>query len=177
MLSFPFTAIIKRHWRIIFPAVILLSVFTHYGRATTSFNVSRSVLPLSLPEVAAIDYSLYEPVAYEDKPLGEYIDVDLPDDIKQQKYGNATRQYKRQLTGRRFHIQAGVFKEQQNASHLQEELVTKELPDVALLEYQIASGNKRYLVRFGNYENITTANDALHLYNLSSNHRGCIIAE
>jgi len=121
-----------------------------------------------LPEKQTSQTSGIESVPYQVQLPGEFVDVDLPDDIKQKKQmhlaemNNSSSEIvnKNELQNSLLSIQVAVFKNKKNAMRLKEKLLSQHLR-VFIVEKNNHKNELRYHVRFGQYTSRRQAEKAL----------------
>jgi len=129
---------------------------------------SKKHIDLLLPEKQISQLSQIEPVPYKAQPPGEFVDVDLPDDLKKVKQIhlaevsqnesavlNKVKQKNTVLS-----IQIAVFKNKKNAIRLKEKLLLQHLR-VFMVEKYNHKNDLRYHVRLGQYTSRLQAKKAL----------------
>lgn len=162
--------------------MILVSLSIVSNAVISAPGIEKKNVPLLLPE-QNISFAAHEPVEYSVQPPGEFKDVDLPDEIKKQKYiylasGPENEKSGTELTTKfkNFSIQVAMFKIHANAVRLQQELTNKFLR-AEIIEKHNSRGEPHYYVRVGHYTSLQQAQDALDLYNKTANYKALIVKE
>ena len=149
----------------------LVTAFVLLGLPVPGYSADFSPkknLDLLLPEKKITEKSYMESVPYQVQLPGEFVDVDLPDDIKKAKHihfseinqsesgiANENESQRSLLS-----IQVAVFKNKKNAMRLKEKLLLQHLR-VFIVEKKNHNNALRYHVRFGQYASRRQAEKAL----------------
>lgn len=144
--------------------IILTLPATGYS---TGYNPKKNI-NLLLPEKQMTQVSRMDSVPYQQQVPGEFVDVDLPDDIKKKKQIHLAdmNQSKPVILNKnkplksRISIQVAVFKNKKNAVRLKEKLLSQHLR-VFIVEKINHKNELRYHVRFGQYASRRQAEEAL----------------
>jgi len=134
---------------------------------SASYTLKKNI-NLLLPEKQISQTSGIESVPYQVQHPGEFVDVDLPDDIKQEKQmhlaemnqGKSGLLNKNDSKNSLLSIQVAVFKNKKNAIQLKDKLLLQHLR-VFIVEKNNHKNELRYHVRFGQYTSRRQAEKAL----------------
>lgn len=141
----------KRHYFSLAFILLLVSfVVVQHASVASSHRQSRIVLPLK-PGNPASDFL---PVPYPDVVAGEFLDVDLPDELKAEKYGEpveVTSQYA---------VQLAIYTDLKQAERAQQ-LLSQQDEEVSLVVVSDRRGNLSYQLHLGHYRKQAQAHVAL----------------
>jgi len=145
--------------------------------------VSRTNIHLSLPVEKLVDDAQMSGVPYQNKLPGEFIDVDLPDELKKstpvylaelKQSSHSEVKISNVASKRLLSIQVAVFKSKKNAYRLEKKLHSQHLR-VFVEALNNQNNEILYHVRFGKYTSRDQAEKALMNYKNSFDSRAFIV--
>ena len=164
---------------------VVLLFFIVSVKLLYSFEIdSRNSYSLLLPENKLIPDQVYTVVKTNDSEPGEFVDVDLPDDIKYKKQNELIlAEAGDQLSSlveksqplKYYSIQVAMFRDRSNAEKLKEKMASQ-FYRVEIVERINIKGAIRYDVRYGRYKSRHQAEQALNQYKAKNNSGAYIIA-
>lgn len=159
---------------------ILMAVGSGFVQSATEI---KHHIKLALPVETPVSEQLMQPVPYAIRQSGEFLDVDLPDEFKNNKpilianSGTDKNAKKTTLPSgyAKYSIQVGVFKNRDNARRLEQKLLNQYIRAYVVektnLQHQL-----RYHVRFGEYKTRRQAEQALLSFKKQSDIQALIVS-
>ncbi|MDH5392873.1 MAG: SPOR domain-containing protein [Gammaproteobacteria bacterium] len=163
--------------------------FYHSSLFSSELNI-KDEIRLPIPDKKNHLQPAMEPRPYQRHEPGEYVDVDLPDEIKAKKYKKVISLDKavpeqntadhategRPNNSKYFSVQVSMFKNIENAQRLKQKLL-KQYSHVFIARRNNLKQQARYDVRFGQYLTRQQAETALMKYNAAFNAQAFIVSQ
>lgn len=140
-----------------------------------------NLVELDLPPARTVSNVNRGPVTYQVPPPGEFRDVDLPDEVKNNKVAALAAledktSNQEPLAANHFSIQVGVFKILGNAKSLEKKLLAQHFR-VYIVEKRNKVNSPRYHIRIGQYKSRQQAEAVLNDFNQRSGRQAFIVSE